>query len=200
VDGELRLLFDHFDLIARFYDRAIGPHEATKLREQLDLPEQGWLLDVAGGTGRVLQGLLPWPGKVVLCDYAMGMLREAQVKDVAMPTRGAAEWMPFSEGRFDRVLMVDALHHMADQPRALQEMYRVLAPGGKLIIEEYDIRHWAIKIVAILEKMAVMQSHFMPLAAIQETLRQAGAVVEIRMNGSAKGWIVAQKPGSNLSD
>lgn len=188
------MLFDHFDLIARFYDRAIGPHEAEQLRAQLELPEGGRLLDVAGGTGRVLQGLQPWSGKAVLCDSAMGMLRQARAKKIALPARSAAEWMPFADGRFERVLMVDALHHVADQPQTLREMYRVLAPGGRLVIEEFDIGHWAIRIVALLEKIALMRSHFMPLEEISTILQQAGARVEIRMNGAARAWIVAEKP------
>jgi ubiquinone/menaquinone biosynthesis C-methylase UbiE len=187
-------MFDHFDFIARFYDRAIGPHEAEKLREQLDLPEEGWLLDVAGGTGRVLTGLQPWRGHMVLVDYASAMLSESQAKGVAMPARAAAEQLPFADNRFDRVLMVDALHHLTNQRRSLQEMWRVLAPGGKMVIEEYDIRHWAIKIVAIMEKILMMRSHFMPLAEIAEVLGQTGAAVHIRMNGSGKAWIIVAKP------
>ena len=187
-------MFDHFNLIARFYDRAIGPHESQKLRQQLQLPEGGLLLDVAGGTGRVLSGLLPWTGHMVVCDLAAGMLRQARDKREAAPVRSAAELLPFSASRFDRVLMVDALHHMADQQRALREMYRVLAPGGRLVIEEYDIRHWAIRIVALLEKIALMQSHFMPLTQIGLALERMGARVEVRMNGASRAWILAEKP------
>ncbi|HOY45681.1 MAG TPA: methyltransferase domain-containing protein [bacterium] len=188
------MLFDHFNLIARFYDRAIGPHEAEKLGAQLALPENGRLLDVAGGTGRVLSGLASWRGSMVLCDYAMGMLRQAQAKKVALPARSAAEQMPFADGRFERVLMVDALHHVADQPQTLHEMYRVLSPGGRMVIEEFDIRHWAIRIVALLEKIALMRSHFIPLSEIAGILQKAGAHVEIRMDGAARAWIVAEKP------
>ncbi len=187
-------MLDHFNLIARFYDRAIGPHEAHKLRGGLALPEAGWLLDVAGGTGRVLTGLLPWSRQMVLCDTAQGMLHQAQTKAIALPARSAAERMPFKEERFERVLMVDALHHMKDQKKTLAEMYRVLAPGGRMVIEEYDIRHWAIKIISILEKIALMRSHFMPLEEIRARLSQLGAPVQINRNGASKAWIIAEKP------
>ncbi len=187
-------MFDHFDLLARFYDRAIGPHEASLLREQLDLPIKGRLLDLAGGTGRVLSGLAPWDGCFILCDYSLSMLRQAQQKQVGLPLRGAAEYLPFANGSFERILIVDAFHHLADQPRALLEMWRILAPGGRLVIEEYDIHHWAIKVVAILEKIALMRSHFMAPGKIGQLLQDAGAQVYVRHNGNAKAWIIAEKP------
>lgn len=186
-------MFDHFDLVARFYDRAIGPHEARLLREQLDLPIGGRLLDLAGGTGRVLSGLAPWDGSFILCDYSLPMLQQAQQKQVAIPLRAAAEHLPFADGSFERILIVDAFHHLADQPQALREMWRALAPGGRLVIEEYDIHHWAVKIVAVLEKIALMRSHFMPPGIIERFLQEAGAQVQVRYNGNAKAWIIAEK-------
>jgi len=42
---------------------------------------------------------------------------------------------------FDRVLMVDALHHVVNQAETICELYRVLKPGGRLVIEEPDLRN-----------------------------------------------------------
>ncbi len=194
-DGKNKMLLDHFDLVARFYDRAIGPHEAEQLREQLDLPGHGRLLDIAGGTGRVLTGLKPWEGTFVLCDYSFPMLRQAKQKHSAALVRAAAEKLPFADNFFERILIVDALHHLTDQTRALAEMWRVLTPGGRLVIEEFDVHHWAVKIVAILEKIALMRSHFMAPAEIQRLMENLGANVQVRYQGSAKAWVIAEKPG-----
>ena len=46
-------MLDHFDLIASIYDRLIGPPNTERLRQLLNLPTDGWLLDGGGGTGRV---------------------------------------------------------------------------------------------------------------------------------------------------
>ena len=40
-------------------------------------------------------------------------------------------------------------------------MWRVLKPGGRIIIEEPDIHHWAVKLIALGEKLALMRSHFL---------------------------------------
>ncbi|MBN2356858.1 methyltransferase domain-containing protein [candidate division KSB1 bacterium] len=186
-------MFDHFDLAARFYDRVFGRSDTARLIELLQLPGDGRILDVAGGTARVLTGMSAWRGLSVLCDSSHAMLRQAQKKRNAAPLRSAAERLPLADGAFQRIFMVDALHHVADQQRTLQEMWRVLAPGGRLVVEEYDIDHWAIKLVALAEKMAFMRSHFLPIEEIVALLRRDDAMVQVVTNGREKAWIIADK-------
>jgi SAM-dependent methyltransferase len=51
--------------------------------------------------------------------------------------------LPFGDGSFDRTLCLDVLEHLAydDQPRALAELYRVLAPGGELLVSVPNLAH-----------------------------------------------------------
>lgn len=48
--------------------------------------------------------------------------------------QGAAERLPVRDGAFDAVLMLDVLEHVADERRALDEVARVLRPGGRLVL------------------------------------------------------------------
>ena len=50
---------------------------------------------------------------------------------------GRAEQLPFDDGSFDLVTCVNSLHHIARPPRALDEMARVLAPGGRIVLEDF---------------------------------------------------------------
>ena len=55
-------MLDHFDLIASIYDRLIGPPDTGRLRQLLQLPTTGWMLDrltilATFGLGLVLRGL-----------------------------------------------------------------------------------------------------------------------------------------------
>ncbi|OQY37129.1 MAG: hypothetical protein B6243_01300, partial [Anaerolineaceae bacterium 4572_5.2] len=66
------------------------------------------------------------------------------------------ERFPFPDNSFDRALVVDALHHFHNQEQAIAELVRVLKKGGRLVIEEPDIHRFAIKLVALAEKAALM--------------------------------------------
>ena len=57
--------------------------------------------------------------------------------------------------------MVDALHHVINHGQTAREMYRVLKPGGRIVIEEPDIRSFYVKLIAVAEKLLLMRSHFL---------------------------------------
>ena len=152
-------MLDHFDLIASIYDRLIGPPNTERLRQLLNLPTDGWLLDGGGGTGRVSSHLNGLAGHVVVSDLSHRMLKKAREKKVR-PVRAHVEHLPFTDEFFDRVLVVDALHHFCDQREAIEDLLRVLKPGGRLVIEEPDLNHKGVKMLALVEKMLLMRSHF----------------------------------------
>jgi demethylmenaquinone methyltransferase/2-methoxy-6-polyprenyl-1,4-benzoquinol methylase len=151
---------DHFGLIAPLYNRT-GPYTpSTVLLDALAIPDGASLLDAGGGTGRVAAGLRERSSPTVVADVSLKMLRYAGEKGLPSVC-GPAERLPFADGCFDRILMVDAFHHLEDQERAAYELFRVLAPTGRLVIVEPDIRRPAVVLIAIMEKVLLMRSHFL---------------------------------------
>jgi demethylmenaquinone methyltransferase/2-methoxy-6-polyprenyl-1,4-benzoquinol methylase len=71
------------------------------------------------------------------------------------------------------------------------ELFRVLAPGGLLVIEEPDLRRFAVKLIAVAEKLALMRSHFLAPDAIAALFPQT-AVVRIMTDGN-NAWVIAEK-------
>jgi ubiquinone/menaquinone biosynthesis C-methylase UbiE len=72
---------------------------------------------------------------VVGYDTAEAMLGVARAKSQAVTwQQGDAAQLPFPDASFDLVLCVTALEFMADPSRALAEMARVVAPGGRLVV------------------------------------------------------------------
>jgi ubiquinone/menaquinone biosynthesis C-methylase UbiE len=59
------------------------------------------------------------------------------------------------------VVMVDALHHVSNQCLTVNELWRVLAPGGRIVIIEPDIDKPVTKLIALIEKILMMRSHFL---------------------------------------
>jgi ubiquinone/menaquinone biosynthesis C-methylase UbiE len=184
------MAFDHFGLLAPFYDRLIGFGEADAFFRRLGLPVNGALLDAGGGTGRVAAALAGRAGQIVVADVSLGMLRQARGKGLAV-VNGPAETLPFPAGTFDRVLMVDALHHVADQAGTARELWRVLAPGGRLVIVEPDIRHWFVKGIALFEKVTFMRSHFLSPPAIAALFDGLGGRVQVEVD-AATVWVVIE--------
>jgi demethylmenaquinone methyltransferase/2-methoxy-6-polyprenyl-1,4-benzoquinol methylase len=184
----------HFDLLAPWYDRAIAPPDPDRLRDLLRLPITGWLLEAGAGTGRIASLLAPHVGRLVISDLSAPMLVQARAKALACPVQAHAESLPFPDGQFDRVLVVDALHHFRDQRRALVEMVRVLKPGGRFVVEEPDINKLNVKLVALAEKLALMGSHFHPPAEIAAMATAAGCIAHIEDDSRFTAWIIGDKP------
>ena len=185
----------HFDLIAFAYDRLIGRPDADRLANMLGLPVQGRLLDAGGGTGRVSSFLRPFVGVVVVADLSEGMLRRARAKEGLETVRTRTEELPFPDGAFARVIVIDALHHFSRMDEAIAELVRVLEPGGRILIEEPDLTLPAVKLVAIAEKLLLMESHFRTPEAIGAVMKTRGLSASIRRSGHFRSWITADKPG-----
>lgn len=167
-------MFDHFDWLAPIYDRVIGPPDVSRLQRLLKLPVEGVLLDAGGGTGRVSSQLLPLVNRVVLSDLSQPMLRQAQAKGPFHSVQAVVQRLPFPDDYFERVLVVDALHHFGDQPGAVRELLRMLRPGGRLVIEEPNIHHFGVKVVALIEKLTLMGSHFHSPVEIRDMIAAYG--------------------------
>jgi demethylmenaquinone methyltransferase/2-methoxy-6-polyprenyl-1,4-benzoquinol methylase len=129
---------------------------------------------------------------VCVLDPSIGMARESQDKGICV-TRGECEQLPFSSGVFDRIIVVDAFHHFRDQRSAVGELARVLAPGGRLIVEEPDIAHLGVKAVALAEKVLLLRSHFWRPDAIRRLLCAEGLATCVDRQGYTS-WVVAERP------
>jgi ubiquinone/menaquinone biosynthesis C-methylase UbiE len=189
-------LVDHFALIAPYYDRIFRRTNVGDLTRYVE-PEIGHrMLDVGGGTGRVARHFVGAVGHVCVLDPSPGMLAEGQRKGICI-TQGEAEALPYTSDRFDRIIMVDAFHHVRSQERAAAELMRVLAPGGRLVVEEPDIAHPGVQLVALGEKMLLMRSRFRPPETMRRIFEARGGRVRVERQGYTV-WIVVDrvpKPG-----
>ncbi len=183
--------FDHFSLIAGLYNRTAQFNPPPALLELLDLQPDDLLLDAGGGTGRVASALKKLVREVVVLDFSRGMLHFATDKGLAA-TCSPAERLPFASGAFDRIIMVDALHHVSDQHAVISEFWRVLAPAGKMVIIEPDIHKFAVKLIAFGEKALLMRSHFYSVEKMKTLLGKPGTQVRV-IPMEMDVWVLAER-------
>lgn len=107
-------------------------------------PQQ--ILDVATGTGDfAIQALTLKPQKIVGVDISEGMLsvgkrkiRERKIDHIVELRSGDSENLPFAENRFDAVTVAFGVRNFEDLTQGLEEIYRVLRPGGMAVILEFS--------------------------------------------------------------
>src|SRR5215210_3877545 len=134
------------ELYERYLVPAITSVWATDLVQRAALRPGERVLDVACGTGivaRLAAAQLGIDGAVVGLDLNTAML--AVARSLPPPAGVAITWteasvlaMPFPEATFDVVLCQLGLQFFPDRPQALQEMHRVLVPGGRLALNVYS--------------------------------------------------------------
>lgn len=183
---------DHFDFIAPFYDQLARPPDRSRFQRLLKLPCDGRLLDAGGGTARISSNLSGMIGQIVVSDLSHRMLKQASKKAV-LPVESRVEQLPFADETFGRILIVDALHHFNDQHRAISDLLRVLKSGGRLAIEEYDLNHKGVKLLALAEKVMGIRSRFLRPAEIREMIGTNGVSAKIEHPSRFTAWIIADK-------
>jgi ubiquinone/menaquinone biosynthesis C-methylase UbiE len=122
----------------RYFVPAIGEPSAQRLLATARLKPGERVLDVACGTGiatRLAAEAVGPDGRVEGLDANPGMIAVARTVTPGLAWHEAsAEDMPLPDGSFDVVLCAMGLQFFPDKPKALREMHRVLAPGGRAVV------------------------------------------------------------------
>lgn len=106
------------------------------------------VLDLAGGTGDLtakFSQLVGREGKVILADINSSMLKVGRdkLRDKGLVqnieyVQANAEELPFDDNTFDIITIAFGLRNVTDKDKALRSMYRVLKPGGRLLVLEFS--------------------------------------------------------------
>ena len=142
----------------------------------MDLQPTDRILDLGCGTGWASRRLahIATEGEVVGIDVADEMLRRAEqvsaeIKNVRY-LWGSAENIPAEDNSFTKVLSVESFYYYDDQGKALDELRRVMAPGGRLfiLINLYKDNHYSLRWVSELKVPVQARSESEYIALLQQ--------------------------------
>jgi SAM-dependent methyltransferase len=121
------------------------------------------VLDVAGGDGYWAAQARRRGARAVALDISAGKLRRGGALSVPPGlVRGDALTLPFADASFDRVMSICAIEHFDDGGRALDEMARVLRPGGELVMSADALtlaKRWPRLYAAHCERYSVQRTY-----------------------------------------
>jgi ubiquinone/menaquinone biosynthesis C-methylase UbiE len=145
----------YYDRFSRFYDGFVALHSRDKqglarkfLVDRVPVQNGGSVLDLCTGTATLLphlQAKVGPNGEVVGVDFSHGMLKVAREKTRSFANvhrvEADARCLPFATGTSDAVTCSHAFYELKGetQNRALQEIVRVLRPGGAFLMMEHDV-------------------------------------------------------------
>lgn len=132
-------------VFAVLYDPLVAVSERVGLserRRRLLSGARGRVLEIGAGTGRNIQHYPAGVDEVVLTEPLEPMARRAERRLARQGRRGrvvraSAESLPFDDASFDTVVSTMVLCSVGDVPAALEEIGRVLKPGGRLLFLEH---------------------------------------------------------------
>jgi demethylmenaquinone methyltransferase / 2-methoxy-6-polyprenyl-1,4-benzoquinol methylase len=194
-----------YDLANRLLSGGVDLWWRRRLVRAVAHTEPHAVLDLATGSGDVAFALsrkLPASTAIIGMDFCQPMLDEAEIKKATSAgtyanvafRQGDGIALPLGDAQFDALTVAFGLRNMADRPRALAEMRRVLQPDGHLFILEFSqpyrwfrpiyalyLRHILPRLAALVtgdrsayDYLGVSVEGFPPSDALADELRRAG--------------------------
>ena len=124
---------EHYDMEDRHWWFRSRRRVIWALVDRAELPESPRVLDAGCGTGRNLMELARL-GPAEGIDNSPQAVEFCQRRGLEGIHLSGIEQMPFDDGRFDLLVATDVIEHLPDDGAALDELRRVAAPGGQLVI------------------------------------------------------------------
>jgi demethylmenaquinone methyltransferase / 2-methoxy-6-polyprenyl-1,4-benzoquinol methylase len=150
-----KAVVQYFDAIGERYDLAdtlmsFGLHFLWRRAalKYLTIKTGYRILDLCGGAGEFARRIAGTGtmGMPVVCDLSRSMLAAGKRKSAEKASENPIQWvrsdaeqLGFADNSFDAVIVGYGIRNLSDLSRGLQEIHRVLAPGGKLVIMEFSI-------------------------------------------------------------
>ncbi len=163
-------------------------------------PLEGPALDVGTGKGLLARELACLEMDVVSVDISLDerelaclLARESDVAERIVFAQADAARLPYPDGHFGCAAMMDVLHHLEEPGPVLSEMVRLVRPGGRLLVADFD--EAGFEMVARLSRQEGRE-HLRSAATVTlagEILTRAGLRCLMKTKGHHHEMVVLQK-------
>ena len=128
-----------YDLFENVYNGKVYKGTGEKVAEYIDKTDD--VLECACGTGAITKSIAPNCKSLIASDFAEGMLKRAKRKcrkygNVSFQFADITD-LKFNNGSFDKAVAGNVVHLLPEPRKALEELERVVKPGGLIIIPTY---------------------------------------------------------------
>jgi demethylmenaquinone methyltransferase / 2-methoxy-6-polyprenyl-1,4-benzoquinol methylase len=147
---QVQKMFDgiahRYDFMNHFLSLGIDKRWREKAIDYVNPKDGELILDVASGTGdQGFSALEKANVRVVGCDYSINMLKVGKRKIIEkhkendfLMIQGDAENLPVTAESFDAVMISYGIRNVGNIKQSLQEFYKALKPGGRVVILEFS--------------------------------------------------------------
>ncbi|MBV9605626.1 MAG: class I SAM-dependent methyltransferase [Solirubrobacterales bacterium] len=146
---------EHFDRWSETYEQDSAARWLREIQTQalaaLALSGDDVLLDLACGTGAAVRDAAKTASRVVGLDLSPGMIAQARERaeaagltNVEFQVGDVSGQLPFADGAFTALVCTTAFHHFPRPRETIEEISRVLARGGRVVIADANRRHPAV--------------------------------------------------------
>lgn len=185
-----------FDFIAPVYERVhYGALETFKELERISggFNGQDVVIDLGGGTGRIAKFLAGKVKSITVFDLSEEMIKQCQNHSSLVCVVASGESLPIENNFADKIIIVDAFHHIKNQEAVIKEVKRVLKPQGRVLIEEFNPLVFWGKLAVLAEKILGLGSIFHKHSALADLFSKQGFRVKIFNENKSSYCLVAEK-------
>lgn len=116
----------------------------SSYRQMLEIKPMGWLLDCGcrDGANTIELAQITQVQKTIGLDYNLKVLKQASAKGITPLQADLNRCIPLIESSIDVIIATDVLEHLVDPYTFVGEMYRVLKPGGYILLDTPNLASW----------------------------------------------------------
>ncbi|OGI36049.1 MAG: hypothetical protein A2283_09880 [Lentisphaerae bacterium RIFOXYA12_FULL_48_11] len=187
--------FNFFDIVSPFFDKIVpGAKKSFDIIEKnCNIKVADKILDLGGGSGRIASFFINKAREITVVDSSRGMIKQCEKRKGINCILADAENLPFRDGYFDKIIIVDALHHFHNQESVIREVARVLKKEGKLVIEEFNPEKIIGRLIEFFEEILNMHSIFYSPRRLSDFLSRCGFGIKLVNDRKSTYYIVAEK-------